>query len=134
MKKYVSDLLVNETERLHEDYVQLRLTDPQAPLPPMSPGQFVEIRVDESPSTFLRRPISIHYVDRERNELWLLVHIVGDGTRKLATLRKGDRLNCLYPLGHGYTVPDTAKHSETFTRPAPAQASSSPTGCSLRIK
>lgn len=107
MKKYVSDLLVNEVERLHEDYVLLRLTDPRAPLPAMAPGQFVEIRVDQSPSTFLRRPISIHNVDRVHNELWLLIHLVGDGTRKLATLRKGDRLNCLYPLGHGFTIPET---------------------------
>lgn len=107
MKKYVSDLLVNEVERLHEDYVLLRLTDPRAPLPAMAPGQFVEIRVDQSPSTFLRRPISIHNVDRAHNELWLLIHLVGDGTRKLATLRKGDRLNCLYPLGHGFTIPET---------------------------
>lgn len=107
MKKYVSDLLVTDVQRLHEDYVLLRLTDPHAALPEMMPGQFVEIRVDGSPTTFLRRPISIHNVDRARNELWLLIHLVGDGTRRLAMLKPGEPLNCLYPLGNGFTVPET---------------------------
>lgn len=107
MKKYVSDLLVTDVQRLHEDYVLLRLTDPHAALPEMMPGQFVEIRVDGSPTTFLRRPISIHNVDKARNELWLLIHLVGDGTRRLAMLKPGEPLNCLYPLGNGFTVPET---------------------------
>ncbi len=105
MKKYVSDLLVTEVLHLHKDYVQLRLTDPHAQLPDMLPGQFVEIRVDGSPSTFLRRPISINFVDTERNELWLLIHMVGDGTRQLGSLQAGQTLNCLFPLGNGFTLP-----------------------------
>jgi dihydroorotate dehydrogenase electron transfer subunit len=104
MKKYLLDLTVRSVERIHERYVLIRLTDEQ-PLPEMVPGQFVEIRVDGSPTTFLRRPISINYVDRDANELWLLVAAVGDGTRKLAALQKGDKLNCLLPLGNGFTMP-----------------------------
>ena len=71
----------------------------------MLPGQFVEIRVDGSPTTFLRRPISINFVDTEANELWLLVAAVGDGTRRLAKMKDGDKLNCLLPLGNGFTMP-----------------------------
>lgn len=104
IKKYVLDLRVTAVERLHERYVKLRLTQ-EAPLPPMLPGQFVEVRVDNSPSTFLRRPISINFVDRTTNELWLLVATVGDGTRHLAQLRCGDRLNCMLPLGNGFSIP-----------------------------
>ena len=37
-------------------------------LPQMEPGQFVEVRVDGSPTTFLRRPISINFVDRKNNQ------------------------------------------------------------------
>lgn len=103
IKKYVLDLRVTAVERLHERYVKLRLTQ-EAPLPPMLPGQFVEVRVDNSPSTFLRRPISINFVDRTTNELWLLVATVGDGTRHLAQLRCGDRLNCMLPLGNGFSI------------------------------
>ena len=104
MKKYLLDLTVKAVERIHERYVLIRLTDDK-PLPEMLPGQFVEIRVDGSPTTFLRRPISINFVDTEANELWLLVAVVGDGTRQLSRLQKGDTLNCLLPLGNGFTMP-----------------------------
>ena len=104
MKKYVLDLTVSGVDRINEKYALIRLTD-EAPLPEMMPGQFVEVRVDGSPTTFLRRPISINFIDRERNELWLLVAAVGDGTRALVSLVAGDRLNCLLPLGNGFTMP-----------------------------
>lgn len=106
MKKYILDLKVTENIRLHANYVLLKLTQ-SAPLPEMLPGQFAEIRVDNSPSTFLRRPISINYVDREKNEVWFLVQLVGDGTRKLVTLEKGDLLNVVLPLGNGFSMPQT---------------------------
>ena len=103
MKKYILDLTVRSVERVHERYVLMKLTQ-QAPLPPMNPGQFVEVRVDGSSSTFLRRPISIHFVDYQNNELWLLVACVGDGTRRLAELKAGEVVNCVLPLGNGFTV------------------------------
>jgi dihydroorotate dehydrogenase electron transfer subunit len=74
----------------------------------MLAGQFAEIRVDGSPTTFLRRPISINYVDRARNEIWFLVQLVGDGTRQLAKLQLGDTLNAVLPLGNGFTLPANA--------------------------
>ena len=104
MKKYLLDLRIKSVEQLHQRYVLMKLSDDK-PLPEMLPGQFVEIRVDGSPSTFLRRPISINFVDRNQNELWLLVAAVGDGTRRLAQLQPGDTLNCLLPLGNGFTMP-----------------------------
>ena len=69
MKKYVLDLTVCSIEQLSPKHVLLRLTHEQ-PLPEMLPGQFVEVRVDGSPTTFLRRPISINFVDKKNNELW----------------------------------------------------------------
>ena len=110
MKKYLLDLTVKAVERIHERYVLIRLTDGD-PLPEMVPRQFVEVRVDGSPSTFLRRPISINFVDREQNELWLLVATVGEGTRKLAELKAGEKLNCLLPLGNGWSL----MHNSQFT-------------------
>ena len=120
IKKYVKDLTVRAVERLHERYVLLRLTD-EEPLPEMRPGQFVEVRVDGSPSTFLRRPISICNLDRERNDLWLLVACVGDGTRQMARLREGDRLNCMLPLGNGWSRPEAMTVSSE--RPAACECS-----------
>ena len=96
MKKYVLDLKVKSVEMLHERYVLIKLTDDK-PLPEMLPGQFVEVQVKGSSSTFLRRPISINFVDRQENELWLLVATIGEGTRQLARLQTGDTLNCVLP-------------------------------------
>ena len=104
MKKYILDLTVKQVERISPKHVLLRLTD-TAPLPEMLPGQFVEVRVDGSESTFLRRPISINFVDKEQNELWLLVATIGDGTRQLGKLQAGDIVNCVLPLGNGFTMP-----------------------------
>lgn len=104
MKKFILDLTVNSVEALSNKHVLIKLTYDK-PLPEMLPGQFVEVRVDNSPSTFLRRPISINNVDYDRNELWLLVAAVGDGTRQLQKLQKGDRLNCMLPLGNSFTMP-----------------------------
>lgn len=105
MKKYILDLKVAANERPHERYVLLKLTD-KNPLPEMRPGQFAELRVEGSPATFLRRPISIHFVDRDKNEVWFLIQTVGEGTRRLAGLRVGDTLNVVLPLGNGFTMPE----------------------------
>lgn len=98
------DMKVTENSRLHKNYCLLKLTSDEA-LPDMQPGQFVEVRVDNSPTTFLRRPISINYVDKATNELWLLIQLVGDGTRQMAEYRPGDTVNIMLPLGNGFTVP-----------------------------
>ena len=34
-----------------------------------------------------------------------LVQLVGDGTRKLATVKQGDIVNVVMPLGNGFTMP-----------------------------
>lgn len=105
MKKYVKDLRVENVDFLREDYILLRLSDPDGALPDMLPGQFVQIAVEGSPTTFLRRPISINFVDKARQEFDLLIHAVGDGTRALTRLNAGDSLNCIYPLGNGFRIP-----------------------------
>ena len=85
--------------------VLLRLHAERA-LPEIVPGQFVQVRVDNSPSTYLRRPISIHDVDFKQNEITLLVQQVGEGTRHLAAAKIGDRINVVLPLGNGFTLPE----------------------------
>lgn len=106
MKKYVKDLRVASVEFPREGYVLLKLQPLEGLLPEMRPGQFVEVQVADSPSTFLRRPISINFVDYDANQLWLLVHVVGDGTRSMSRCKEGDVLNCVLPLGNGFTIPE----------------------------
>lgn len=105
MKKFILDLTVTENTRLHVNYVLLKLTC-SAELPEMLPGQFAEIRVDGSSTTFLRRPISINFVDRKKNEVWFLIQLVGDGTKRLAEAKVGDTINVVLPLGNGFTMPE----------------------------
>ena len=75
-------------------------------LPDIVPGQFVQVRVDGSPSTYLRRPISIHDVDVKNNEITLLVQQVGEGTRHLAAAKDDGLINLVLPLGNGFTFPE----------------------------
>ncbi len=105
MRKYILDLILIESVRLNANYVLLKLTA-SSPLPEMLPGQFAELRVDNSPTTFLRRPISINYVDKIKNEVWFLVQLVGDGTRQLAKVRIGETINAILPLGNSFTMPE----------------------------
>ena len=102
-KKYILDLRVTENTMLSHDYCLLKMTAENR-LPEMQPGQFVAAKVDDSPPTFLRRPISINYVDRQKNALWLLIQCVGAGTCRMATYRVGEMVNLLMPLGKGFTI------------------------------
>jgi len=104
-KKVILDLIVRENFQLNDQYFLL-IVGANEQLPAMYPGQFVEIKVEESPETFLRRPISINFVDVEKNEMWLLIQKVGAGTNKLSTLGKDSVINCILPLGNTFTLPD----------------------------
>lgn len=105
MKKFIRDLVVKEKKVLNDQYFLLIL-ESNSPLPDIFPGQFVEVKVDDAPSTFLRRPISVNFVDYLQNELWLLIQIVGDGTKKLSTLKSGSQLNLIFPLGNTFSIPE----------------------------
>ncbi|MBQ8274136.1 MAG: dihydroorotate dehydrogenase electron transfer subunit [Bacteroidaceae bacterium] len=109
LKKHIIDLQVVSVEALGERFVLLKCTDPNAPLPPMMPGQFAQLRVDGSKETFLRRPISINFVDAKQNQIWFLVQLVGAGSRALGRLKEGDTLNALLPLGNGFSMPVSAE-------------------------
>lgn len=111
MKKYVLDLQVTSVEHPSERYLLLVATDPNEALPKMVPGQFAQLRIDESKDTFLRRPISLHYVDYVKNEVGFLVQKVGAGTASLWEKRPGSVLNAILPLGNGFTMPTSAEQS-----------------------
>ncbi len=104
-RKSIVDLTVRSNQSLGERFVLLKCTDTSAHLPLMLPGQFAQLRVDNSKTTFLRRPISINYVDIDKNEVWFLIQKVGAGSQALASLQSGDILNALMPLGNGFAMP-----------------------------
>ena len=110
--KHLLDFTVVESQFVNKSNFLLKLSSPSMDFSSILPGQFVEIKVDKSPTTFLRRPISIHFVDIARKELWLLIQIVGDGTQQLSTLAKGDTVSLILPLGNGFSLPQ--KKSRTL--------------------
>ena len=101
--KEIHDFRVLERHQLGESYFSLVLSH-GGTLQPIAPGQFVEVQVEGEPKVMLRRPISIHDVDEQAGTMTLLIQIVGNGTRRLAQLGVGERLNVVYPLGHGFTT------------------------------
>jgi dihydroorotate dehydrogenase electron transfer subunit len=108
MAKRVEFLTVKDNRRLNSDLFILELTSGEK-LPELKPGQFAQVKVEGSPETFLRRPISIHDVDYAANSIKMLVQIAGKGTSRLSKLEKGEKLDIVYPLGNYFTIPERDK-------------------------
>jgi dihydroorotate dehydrogenase electron transfer subunit len=105
MKKRIENFCVIENKRLNDDFFVLQLQSANS-LPEILPGQFAQVRIDGSPSTFLRRPISIYNVDYSNHSIYLLIKIAGEGTRQLSKLNKKEYLNLIYPLGNYFSKPN----------------------------
>lgn len=103
MKKKVELFTVTKNKRINQEYLVLHVAS-KSKLPDILPGQFVEIKIENGPNTFLRRPISIHEIDEEKKEILLLIQEVGEGTHLLAQLKEGDLLDLVYPLGNSFSL------------------------------
>jgi dihydroorotate dehydrogenase electron transfer subunit len=70
------------------------------------PGQFFNLLcpAPDAGELWLRRPQSVYRIDRPRGRLEFLYKCVGRGTNGLATLKHGDDLNMVGPLGIGFTL------------------------------
>ena len=78
----------------------------------VKPGQFFNLLCpspDEG-ELWLRRPQSVYRIDRSKGRIEFLYKCVGRGTHGLATLKRGDDLNMVGPLGVGFTVAPSWKH------------------------
>lgn len=70
------------------------------------PGQFVMVGCGEE--TYLRRPLSIHQIDKSR--VALLFRVVGKGTDWLSQRRVGEKLDIFGPMGHGFYIRPESKN------------------------
>ncbi|MBR4885996.1 MAG: dihydroorotate dehydrogenase electron transfer subunit [Muribaculaceae bacterium] len=104
-KKHLMDFRVAEVDSFGNGYSLLKLSPIGEEMPLIMGGQFVNIQVNKSKNTFLRRPISVNFVDYEQQLLWLLVKDAGEGTHALCQAEVGETLNLLLPLGRGFSVP-----------------------------
>ncbi|MDZ7859476.1 MAG: FAD-binding oxidoreductase [Candidatus Krumholzibacteriota bacterium] len=77
----------------------IELSKPER-FPGAMPGQFISIRVSGVNFPLLRRPYSI--LDMTDDHIALLVKIVGRGSEALASLKTGDLVDFIGPLGSTY--------------------------------
>jgi len=74
------------------------------------PGQFIHIKCSKDNYPLLRRPLSIHRVDKEKGEIFILFQAVGEGTKLLADRTLGDDLDIMGPIGNGFNIyPESKK-------------------------
>ncbi|MEZ5197614.1 MAG: dihydroorotate dehydrogenase electron transfer subunit [Bacteroidales bacterium] len=108
MVKIVSDhTLVDIHYPVEGNYI-IRLQSPEE-IPPVRPGNFAEIKVPKSPDVFLRRPFSILDVDYKNRIISFYIKIIGKGTQQLGEVKKGEKVNLIYPLGNSFTLPEPGK-------------------------
>lgn len=73
-----------------------------------TPGQFVMLHSGSRLSALLRRPFSIHRLNRNNDgsvqSIEILYKVVGKSTRLFSELREGSRIELLGPLGKGFDV------------------------------
>lgn len=112
-KKDVFILTVVQNRPVARNIWQMRLSGELARLA-IQPGQFVHLRCGNSLYPLLRRPISICDVDPAKEEVTLLYRVQGEGTRYFASLRSGDQVDVLGPLGSGFPVNNGQKGEEAL--------------------
>lgn len=66
------------------------------------PGQFINIKLDDGQTTYLRRPMSIH--DYDESHITLAYKVVGVGTTKMKAMQPGEQLDVLVGLGNGFSI------------------------------
>lgn len=107
MKKRQSIVSIVSKREFPGNYILWEIRPPEK-LEFIVPGQFISVLVENNPKVFLRRPFSIHQVDYHSNTIWFLMKMVGEGTRSLGSLREGDHMDILYPLGNGFSLIENA--------------------------
>jgi len=96
-----ANIIENKTVRA--GYHLMRLHAPEVAMT-ADPGQFVHLRVNDSYSPLLRRPISLHRIDAEAGTIDLLYQVRGAGTKALSEKKPGQRVDLMGPLGNGFKL------------------------------
>lgn len=68
---------------------------------PIRGGQFIHIQLPDK-TKILRRPFCIADYDNQKHTVTIVYAVVGEGTEELSTVKVGDKLQALYPLGNGF--------------------------------
>jgi len=109
-------VLANET--VNGEYMKLVLAAPVELIALCHAGQFFHILCPQlgGETPYLRRPMSIYGFDAQAGELQFLYKVTGAGTRGLAALDTGDRLNVVGPLGRPFVIAPEWRHLVLLAR------------------
>ena len=88
---------VSSNEPVARDTFRMVLENPSSQK--MAPGQFVDVSLE---GRYLRRPISV--CESWQGGIVLMYKAVGEGTRQMSSMRKGESLELLTGLGHGFDI------------------------------
>ena len=104
-----SQTVILDNKKISTGYFLLQLESSRIAKNP-SPGQFLHIKCSSKNNPLLRRPFSIHRVIDKKIEI--LYKVVGKGTLCLSQRKKGEKLDCIGPLGKGFKFSKTEnRHS-----------------------
>lgn len=105
------DCPVLRNDRVNPRYKRLEL-EAGPTLTAARPGEFFHLLCPQSGEDrpFLRRPMSVYAASPGERRIGFLYKVTGPGTRSLASLRPGDTLNAVGPLGRGFSF-DSGWHS-----------------------
>lgn len=70
-------------------------------------GQFVMLKTDDRLDPLLRRPFSIHQVIKKEGKavgIEILYKVVGTVTKRLSTMKEGETIDLVGPLGKGFQI------------------------------
>ena len=99
---------VISNELVAENHYLLRCSCPKIAAGAL-PGQFIHVLISQGSGLLLRRPFTIYTV--EGDEITMLYQLIGEGTNVLSSLKQGDSIRVLGPLGNTFEispVPDPA--------------------------
>lgn len=105
-RKFVKNLKVISNTPLNSTNFLIKL-QAEDELPEIKPGQFINIKIENTDEIFLRRPFSVFDIDYEQNTISILAKILGRGSKKLTEIEESNSISIVFPLGNGFTKPDT---------------------------
>ena len=99
---FLEDVKVLENKKINDNCYLIKVQGEKI-IQPAEAGQFFMLQTKDR-STLLRRPISLHYANKENNILEFYYEIKGKGTKEFSSLKPGEIINIQGPLGHGFTT------------------------------
>jgi dihydroorotate dehydrogenase electron transfer subunit len=97
-----AEILLNR--KVSDQYYEMELNCPEL-TDDVRPGQFLMLKVKPGYEPYLRRPFSFYGIGsfKDQRSFKILYKVIGSGTRLLAEMNHGERVDIIAPLGNGFS-------------------------------